>query len=70
MGMTLTPGCNVASGAYCASKRSSATRGPYLPGLTMAAEKVRRNQTTHRYNPVWEESEMGLWRKIRGRAGI
>ena len=34
------------------------------PGLIMAAEKGTKDQTTVRCNPVWEESKMGLWRKI------
>ena len=41
--------------------------GPWLLGLTMAAEKGRRNQTTGRCSAVWEELEMGLWRKIHSR---
>ena len=39
-----------------------------LPRLTTAAKKGRRNQTTGRSNPVWEESEFGVRRKIS--AGI
>ena len=46
---------------------SSMLLGPRLPGLTMAAEKGRSDQTTSRCNPVWEELEMGLWRKIHKR---
>ena len=41
--------------------------GPCLPGLTMAAEEGRRNRTTGRCKPVWEELEMGLQRKIHFR---
>ena len=37
---------------------------PRFPGLTMAAERGRRNQTTGKCDPVWGEWEVGLWRKI------
>ena len=43
---------------------SSYITGPSLLGLTMAAEKGRRNQSTGRCNPLWEELEMGLQRKL------
>ena len=42
----------------------SSVTSSHLPRLTMAANKGRRNQSTGRCNPLWEESEMGLQRKI------
>ena len=33
----------------------------------MTAKKVRRNRTTGRCNPVWEELKIGLQRKIPAR---
>ena len=44
---------------------SSYITGPHFPGLTMAANKGRRKQTTGRCDPLWEELEMGLQTRPR-----
>ena len=38
--------------------------GPCLPGLTMAAGEGQTMQKTGRCNPLWEELETGLWKKL------
>ena len=38
--------------------------GPSVSGITIAAEKTRRDQNTGRCNSVWEESGMALQSKI------
>ena len=46
---------------------SSKSQAQAAPDSQWQLENVRRDQSTGRYNPLWEELEMGLWRRSRVR---
>lgn len=67
--MTPTHGAMQPEGLPAPAPARAAWRGlphhrPHFPGLTMVGERRQKKKTTGRCNPVREEVEMGLWRKI------